>query len=76
MPLGVRVREETGLENGIGGRLDTRHKVTGREGNLLDLGCLGDRESVVGSAEKTQPSLRLTEVVGRVLVESQLSNFP
>jgi hypothetical protein len=37
--VSVGVREETGLENGIGGRLDTLDEVRRREGNLLNLGA-------------------------------------
>lgn len=36
MTVGVRIREETGLQNGICGRLDVRNEVRGREGSLLD----------------------------------------
>jgi hypothetical protein len=35
--LSVGVREETGLENRVGSRLDSRNEVRGREGNLFNL---------------------------------------
>ena len=38
MSVGIRVREKTRLENGIGGRLDTGDEVRGRESSLLNLG--------------------------------------
>lgn len=36
--VGVRVREETGLEDGVGGWLDTGDEMGGGESDLLDLG--------------------------------------
>lgn len=40
--MGIRIGKETGLKDGIGGGLDTRHEMGGVESNLLDLGEVVD----------------------------------
>ena len=42
MAVGIRVRKEAGLEDGIGRRFDTRHEMGGVESNLLNLGEVVD----------------------------------
>ena len=46
MPMRVRVREESALEHFIRRRLDARHEVGGREGDLFHLGKVVFRVSV------------------------------
>lgn len=57
--LRVRVREEPGLEDGVGRGLDARHHVRRREGDLLDLG-----EVVLGVAVQREPAHRPEGDVG------------
>ena len=42
MAVGIRIGEEAGLEDRIGGRLDPRHEMGGVESNLLNLGEVVD----------------------------------
>lgn len=48
MTVGIRVREQTGLQDRVGGGLDAGDQVRGREGDLLDLGEVVLRVAVEG----------------------------
>ncbi len=67
VPVGVGVREETGLQHRVGGRLDTGHQMRGRERGLLDL-----REVVLGVgvedelADGSERKLRVRPDLGKV----------
>ena len=65
--VGVGVGEETGLQHGIGGGLDTRDHVRWRESRLLDLGEVVLGVLVEGElAETTQGHLGLGPDLGQI----------